>query len=82
VSDMLKKMQVSYHTLGRLLNLPVGVQIAAVREADSFKVAEFVLVDEYNKLTEEYTLDFETMQWVPSPTKGWEQLPLNLGKSG
>ena len=70
MSGMLKKMVVSYDALERLLHLPVGVIIAGVKEGSVHKVAEIVLVDQYDKLSEDCNFDFETMQWVPYPHKG------------
>jgi len=68
MSSMLKKMEISYHTLGRVLNLPVGVQIAAIKESENFKMAELVLVDEYNKFPKDVSIKLEEGKW---PT--WEE---------
>jgi hypothetical protein len=69
MSSMLKKMEISYHTLERVLNLPVGVMIAGVREGSDFKIAEFVLVDEYNKLPKDVTLNLKDGKQVT-----WEEM--------
>ncbi len=61
---MIKNLPMSLDMLGKLLGLPEGVTVVAVRQSQ-FRQVEFTLIDPENRIPLAAVFDVDTRQWLP-----------------